>query len=252
MTSKNMLIFPRDIRTYSHDDMKNEERAWKIVEAHKASKNNPIALVVEEVGNEEYILIENFIYYAARLKTQPDIHIPCLVYPGTSDEERLLHILKISIPLEKGTRWLFKNENVMRLKEIHGLQDKEIARKVNCSESVIKHYILDTRIPPKIRDKAIKMEAKTVLDQIASSTVIPPEAKDILYKKAIIEKGNDQRLTGKKFLYMKEFFSAFSVQDWPKEFPFERLIYRFLASNYKIKKHMISLLNSFLEDEGLL
>lgn len=252
MTTRNILICPSNIKTYYYDDIKNEERAKKIVQAERARKSRIIPLVAEEVAKGEYVLIEKFEYYSALLKVQPNVRVPCLVYPGTSDEERLIHILKISIPLEKGTSWLFKNEHVMKLKQDYDLSDREIARKANCNTAVINRYVLDTRIPQHIREKALQMEAKTVLEKVASSTVIPEEVKKILYKKAIIKQGSDYRLTGKKFDYMKEFCSACALPDTLLEnkFNLENLINKLLANNFEIKEHMISLLKSFLGQEA--
>jgi hypothetical protein len=99
MTTRSMLICSRNIVTYYDDEIRNEERAKKIVQAQRARKNRIIPLVAEEVAKGEYVLIENFTYYSALLKAQPEVRVPCLVDPGTSDEERLIHILKISIPL---------------------------------------------------------------------------------------------------------------------------------------------------------
>jgi hypothetical protein len=175
-------------------------------------------------------------------------HLPNTVYPSTSDEERLIHILKVSIPLEKGTSWLFKNEHVMKLKQDHDLSDREIARKANCNTAIINRYILDTRIPQHIREKALQMEAKTVLEKVASSTVIREEVKMVLYKKAVIEQGNAFRLTGKKFDYMKEFCSACALPDTllKNTSALEKLINKLLSNNFEIKEHMNSLLSSFL------
>ncbi|WP_226672086.1 hypothetical protein [Rossellomorea aquimaris] len=254
MTAKSMLICPTNIVTYYHDEIRNEERAKKIVQAERDRKSRIIPLVAEEVTKGEYVLIENFEYYSALLKTQPNVRVPCLVYPGTSNEKRLTHILKICIPLEKGTSWLFKNELVMKLKQDHHLSDSTIARKVNCNTSTINRYTLDTRIPQHIREKALKMEAKTVLEKIASSIVIPEEVKMILYKKAIIEKGNDFRLTGKKFEYMKEFCSVCILPDalLGNTPGLEIFLDSLIFSNFKIKEHMRSLYNSFSIQETTL
>lgn len=252
MTTKSMLICPRNIVTYYHDEIRNEDRAKKIVQAERARRSRIIPLVAEEVAKGEYVLIEKFEYYSALLKAQANVRVPCLVYPGTSDEERLIHILKISIPLEKGTSWLFKNEHVMKLKQDYDLSDREIARKANCNTAVINRYILDTRIPQHIREKALQLEAKTVLEKVASSTAIPEEVKMILYKKAIIVQGNDYRLTGKKFDYIKEFCSACSLPDTllKNTSDLENLINKLLSNNFEIREHMISLLNSFLGHEA--
>jgi len=98
--------------------------------------------------------------------------------------ERIIHILKITIPLERGISWLFKNEHVMKLKQNYNLSDIEIARKVNCKTDTIKKFILDNRIPPHIGEKATQIKARTVLEDIDRSCVIPDEVKMLLYKKA--------------------------------------------------------------------
>jgi hypothetical protein len=251
MTAKSMLICPTNIVTYYHDVIRNEDRAKKIVQAERARKNRIIPLVVEEVTKGKFVLIEKFEYYSALIQIQPNVRVPCLVYPGTSNEKRLTHILKISIPLEKGTSWLFKNEHVMKLKQDHYLSDSEIARKINCKTSIINRYTLDTRIPKHIRAKALKMEAKTVLEKIASSIAIPKEVKIILYKKAIIEKGNDFRLTGKKFEYMKEFFATNLLPDTllKNKQNLEILINKLVSSNFEIREHMASLFTTFTVQE---
>lgn len=248
MTTRSMLICPRNIVTYYHDEIRNEERAKKIVQAQRARKNRIIPLVAEEVAKGEYVLIENFTYYSALLKAQPEVRVPCLVYPGTCEEERLIHILKISIPLDKGTSWLFKNEHVMKLKQDHELSEREIARKAKFNTATINQYILDTRIPPHIREKAFEMDAKSVLEKICSSKVVPLEVKMILYEKAIIEQGNDYRLTGKKFDYMKVFCSACNLPPslLKDTTELESLINKLLSSNFEISDHRVSLLNKFV------
>lgn len=139
----------------------------------------------------------------------------------------------------------------MKLKQDHHLSDSAIARKINCNTSTINRYILDTRIPQHIREKALKMETKTVLEKIASSIVIPEEVKMILYKKAIIEKGNDFRLTGKKFEYMKEFCSVCVLPDTllRNTSVLENILDKLISNNFEIKEHMISLFNSFSGQE---
>lgn len=248
MTTRSMLISPRNIATYYHDEIRSEERAKKIVQAQRARKNRIIPLVAEEVAKGEFVLIENFTYYSALLKAQPEFRVPCLVYPGTSDEERLLHILKVSIPLDKGTSWLFKNEHVMKLKQDHDLSVREIARESNFTMATINQYILDTRIPPHIREKAFEMEAKSVLEKVCSSKVIPAEVKAILYEKSIVEQGHANRLTGKKFDYMKEFCSACNLPHslLKNTAELENLINKLVSSNFEISDHMISLLNTFV------
>lgn len=94
----------------------------------------------------------------------------------------------------------------MKLKQDHSLSKREIARKTNYTKTTINQYILDTRIPPHIREQAFEMEAKSVLEKVCSSKVIPVEVKAILYERSIINQGNDYRITGKKLDYMKEFF----------------------------------------------
>ena len=208
ITESNSPSLPRQQPETGGDRYQNKERARKIVQAERARKSRIIPLVAEEVAKGEYILIEKFEYYSALMKSQPDVRVPCLVYPGTRDEERLIHTLKIRIPLEKGTSWLFKNEHVMNLKQDYDLSDRVIAKKANCNIGTINRYTLDTRIPPHIREKALEMDAKTVLEKVCSSKVIPEEVTTLLYEKAIIEQGNGYRLTGKKFDYMKEFCSS--------------------------------------------
>lgn len=92
------------------------------------------------------------------------------------------------------------------------------------------------------------MEAKTVLEKVCSSIVIPEEVKTVLYENCIIEKGNDYRLTGKKFDYVKEFCSSCNLPDLllKNTLDLESLINKLLSSNFGISNHMINLLNSFL------
>ena len=252
MPAKSMLISPKNIVTYYHDEIINEDRAKRIIQAEKTKKNRMITLVAEEVTKGKYILIEKFEYYSSLLKIQPNTRIPCLVYPCTSDKERLLHILKVSIPLEKGTSWLFKNEHVMRLKQDYNLSEQEIARKANCNLATINGYILDKRIPVHVREKALQMEAKTVLEKICRSTVIPEEVKMILYEKAIMKKGSAYRLTGQKFEYMKEFCSSchIPISLLKNTSGLQALINKLLFTNFEIKDHMNYLLNSFLDIEA--
>lgn len=136
----------------------------------------------------------------------------------------------------------------MKLKQHHNLSEREIARKANFNTSTINHYILDTRIPPHIREKAIEMEAKSVLEKVCSSRVIPIEVKAILYEKTIIEHGNVYRLTGKKFDYMKELCSECNLPPTllKNSSKLENLINKLLFSNFEINDHMNSLLNSFM------
>jgi len=248
MAAKPMLISPRNILTYYYDEIINEDRAKRIILAENAKKSRIITLVAEEVSRGKYILIEKFEYYSALMKISPDTRVPVLVYSNTSDVERLLHILKVTTPLEKGTSWLFKNEHVMKLIEEHNLSEREIANRTNLNISTINGFILDRRIPPHIREKATKLKAKTVLVKICHSTVIPEEIKNILFEKAIIEEGNNYRLTGTKFNYMKEFCSSnqFPQSLLKNTIELENLINNLLFTNFEITDHMSYLLSSFL------
>ncbi|MFY3790504.1 hypothetical protein ACOQFO_02110 [Ureibacillus sp. MALMAid1270] len=249
MTVKSKIINLGNIVTYYHDEIMNMERAKNIVYAERIRKSRLIPLVVEEIAKGKYVLIEKFEYYSSLLKVLPNVPVPCLIYPATTDIERLIHILKISIPLEKGTSWLFKNEHVMKLIQDYNLSDKEIARLTNYNLAVIRRYILDTRIPFHIREKALEMKSKGVLEDIARSTIFPEEVKMILYEKAILRKGNVCRLTRKKFNYMKVFFSICVLPEsiLKNTTDLENLISWLLFSNFKIEDHMIYLFNSIVK-----
>ena len=248
MTTKNILICPSDITTYYYEEIKSTENANNIIHAVNTRKGRTIPLVAEEVAKRKYLLIEEFQYYFALMKIQPNTRVPCLIYPNTSDEERLIHILKTSIPRDKGISWLFKNVHVMNLIQGAGLTVSEIARKADFKTEIIKRYVLDTRIPEHIRTKAYEMEAKTVLEKICKSRTFPDEAKMILYEKAVIEKGNAFRLTGEKYHYMERFWSSCKpllVPSLWNKTELENLINMLLFTNFQIREHMIRLLHSF-------
>ncbi|CEI80877.1 hypothetical protein BN997_00687 [Oceanobacillus oncorhynchi] len=101
MTSKVKLISLHNIDTYYYKKIENTITAERIIEAEKSKKSRIVSLVAEEIRKGEFILIEKFQYYAALKKINGDSRIPCLVYPGRSEKERLIHILKVTIPLKK-------------------------------------------------------------------------------------------------------------------------------------------------------
>lgn len=93
MTTRCMLICPRNIITYYHNEIRNEARAKKIVQAQRATKNR-IPLVVEEVAKGEYVLIENFTYYSALLKAQPEVRVQCRTFQVQAMKNALFIFLK--------------------------------------------------------------------------------------------------------------------------------------------------------------
>ncbi|WP_339213321.1 hypothetical protein [Ornithinibacillus sp. FSL M8-0202] len=240
--------------TYYHDEIKSDERAKRIIDAVNAKKNRVIPLVAEEFSPEKYVLLENFEYYSSLLKIRPYVRVPCLVYPKTSEVDRLIQILKVTIPLEKGTSWLFKNEHIMRLVDVHNMSIRNIANLTNCSISKINSYILNREIPIHIREVAIQAEAKTVLESICKSTVIPKPLKPILYEKAIIEKGSSHRLNIQKLQLLKHFCSVTEIPIFilDSRSLLKRLIDQLVSTNFNLSTHMINLLNKFIEEETAL
>ncbi|MFD2762039.1 hypothetical protein [Lentibacillus juripiscarius] len=250
MTTKAVVICPQNISTYYMDENMSEERAQTIIQAENAKKDRIISLVAEKVGKDQYILIEKFEYFAALKKIEPYRRQPCLIYPGISDMERLIHIIKVSIPLEKGMSWWFKNKYVMRLIEVHNLTPSMISSATGLDLPIIKRYIPDSRIPKNIWDIGSQVGAKTVLEKIARSTVIPNEVKFLLYEHAIEEKDSAYKLTGPKFDLMKTFFSSCHLPDYFLADParLKQLINQLIVTNFGLEKRMMKLLDSFLDD----
>ncbi|MFC0015423.1 MULTISPECIES: hypothetical protein [Allobacillus] len=249
MTAKTMMICPKNIQTYYHDEIKDEKNAKRKVHFMKNErKGRTISLVVEEISNGEYVLIEGFSYYSALLKAQPAERVPCLVYPKTDNRTRLLHILTYCVFVDKNTSWVLKNEVIMKLIEEHHLSEKTIAKASNIALNTVNYYILDRKIPLYIRRVASSKKAKSVLDKTSKSSVIPKEMKKILYEKAIIDKSSPNRLTTTKFNYMKEFCSANNIPSWllRDSSRLESLIDWLLITNFNINSHMKNLLNSFI------
>jgi len=251
MTTRAVAICPLNISTYYVDGKISEKKAQAIIQAENAKKDRIISLVVEKVGKNEFILIEKSEYYAALMKMAPYTRQPCLVYPNTSDMERLIHILKVSIPLEKSTRWWFKHKHVMRLIHVHNLTSNEISNATGLNLSTIKRYIPDNRIPRDIWKIGSQMGAKTVLEKIARSTVIPNEVKLLLYEHAIEEKDSADRLNGPKFDLMKTFFSSCHLPDYllMDHLKLKQLVNQLIVTNFELESHMINLLDSFLDEE---
>lgn len=254
VTTKSMLVNPANIQTYYHEQSISKTLAEQIIEAENSKKSRVITLVAEEVSKGEYILIEKFEYYSALMKIKPYYHIPCLVYPATSEKERLLHILKVSIPLEKAwiIGWLFKNKHVLLLMENHQMTINEIAAYTNQSPARIRSFLRDERIPIEIWEEALKVNAKTVVEKVASNTVIPKQIKTILYKRAVLPKSYGNRLTGKKFEYMKDFFTkeVISGKVLKDERRLERMVDSMLYDNFNLKGHFNNLFNSFFLNNG--
>lgn len=251
MTSKAKLISLRDLDTYYHEEPKSNRTAERVIEAENSKKSRIISLVAEETGAGQVILIEKFKYFAALKKTKSDLRVPCLVYPGRSDKERILHILKVSIPLEKNTSWLFYNKHVVMLLEDHNMSIDEIAGLVNCDISKIKNYTLDESIPSNIREIAVEMKARTVVQNICSSTVIPEEMKIILYEKSVLNKDHIHRLTSEKLKSIKmlcatvlPFFLLYDAHE------LEQLIDELLATNFNLEDHMKSLMSSYMKSNS--
>ena len=122
----------------------------------------------------------------------------------------------------------------------HYLKIEEIANATRFDESIIKRYLLDERIPEHIRNRAIEVSSKTIVQKICQSKVIPLQIKEILYEKAILENDNPLRLTLKRFEYLKDFFNANSL---PKEMMvnltfMENMIDDLICTNFDISYHM--------------
>lgn len=204
MTAKTQLVCLQNISTYYLQEYKSNKKAQRIIDAENSSKSRIISLVAEETESGQIFLIEKFQYFAALKKKDSQLRIPCLIYPSTTEKERLLHILKINIPLEKDIGWLFYHRHIMKLVEEHNMTIDEIAILVNQEQSKIKSFTFDQRIPIHIREEVIEKNAKTVVQNICSSTIIPKKMKTILYEKAILDKGHIYRLTVEKLEHFKE------------------------------------------------
>jgi hypothetical protein len=131
MTAKSKLICLQNIDTYFREETENIENAERIVAAEASKKSRITSLVAEETEKGEIILIEKFQYFAALKRIDSNLRVPCFVYPRTSEKERLIHILKVSMPLEKDMSWLFYHMHVMGLVNDHKMTPEEIAKCVN-------------------------------------------------------------------------------------------------------------------------
>jgi len=247
MTAKKIIVCPQNIVTYYNDEIKGDETANRIIHAENVKKDRVISLVVEEATNGQLILLEKFEYHAALLKANPNTRRPCLVYPASNEVERIIHILTVTIPLEKGTSWSFKNYHVAKLINDYGMAIEKIARVTNCDVAKIQSYILDERIPEYIRNQVIKMKAKTVVEKICRSRIIPESIKGLLYDRAVLDQGSLYRLNEKKFEYMKEFFAANHIpHPLANNSQFmQSLIDDLLYNNFRISHHMRQLLHNF-------
>ena len=247
MTAKNKLICLRNLETYFCEEANNTKTAERVVEAEQAKKSRIISLVAEETEEGHFILIEKFQYFAALKKVKrSDLRLPCLVYPSTSEKERLLHILKVSIPLDKDMPWLFFHKHVRALLDDHKMSLHEIAKHVNCNMTKIKTYVLDSRIPVHIQEKAVEMKARTIIQSICSNRVIPARMKAILYEKAILNKDHVHRLTSEKLKHMItlcEYYTA-PLSLLHDQFKLEQFINELLLNNFYLDQHFESLASS--------
>lgn len=248
MTAKTKLVCLHNIDAYFHGEPENKKTAEQIKDAEYSKKSRIISFVLEESGTGQYFLVENFQLFMALKKTNSYLRVPCLVYPAISEKERLLHILKISIPLEKLERdvsWPFYHEHVMRLMNDHYLTIEDIAKRTNCSKPKIKSFTLDERSPSHIREIAVEMRARTTVQSICSSRVILETMKRILYEKAVLDTGHLYKLTSEKF---KHFTMLCKRNHIParllyNEFELEQFINELLSTNFNLNEHFDSLIS---------
>ncbi|KAA0548456.1 hypothetical protein FZW96_07735 [Bacillus sp. BGMRC 2118] len=244
------LICIDDIEAYYTDPMDNLVRARQILHATRVRELFPIS--VEKLQNGTYQLISGSKVYEAYNKLYPGTYIPIVMLPTTTEIERLIKIITISIPLEKGTSWLFKNEHIMLLLERHNLSVEFIARETNLPLSVINNYVLDRRIPPHIRPFVIERGAKTVVDKICRSRLFPEQVRSILFEKAILLNPNSLRLDGKKYEYFKQFYEAvhnrIPIALLNDSVELEKFIDMLLITNFDLEHHWRSLLERYIEN----
>jgi hypothetical protein len=248
MSAKNMLLDLRDITTFYHDEIKNYDRARRVINAEESKKNKIANITVEKLSSGGYIVIEDFDFYSAWVTLKSSTPLLCLVNPCTSEKQRLLHILKSAISPSSRSSWRFKSEHVKQLIEVHSMTVKDIARHLEVETERIDQYILDNRIPDKIRDLVLPMNAKTVVEKIRKAREIPEELKFILYKRAVLNKGEKNKLTGNKYEKMK---TLCSLNVYPPKLlsdtaELERIVDELISSDFEIERHMQSLLDSYI------
>ncbi|MDQ0220688.1 hypothetical protein ELQ35_01880 [Peribacillus cavernae] len=230
MLEKTVLVSLNDIEAYYIDEIINEDRAKRMIHAFR--KSEMIHFVLEQTISGKYILVNGFSAFSAFRKVHPEITVLAYLKPETSEKERLIHILSVTFPLER-TSWVFKNEHVMRLIYDHNMEIAEVARMTNQTQNKIKECIADIRIPLHIRQVMVMREARTVVNKICSSTVIPENLKPLFYEYAVLRKGNKYRLSTLDFSYLIDFFNLVSLPSYLKEFnPTSRQFFSKLLANY--------------------
>lgn len=249
MTAKMKLVCLQNVNTYYHEEPKKEKTASRIIDAENSKKSRVVSLVGEETDSREIILIEKFQYFAALTRINRKLRVPCLIYPATSEKERLLHILKVSIPLEKDKSWPFYNKHVVKLLEDHNISIKEIADQVNQDEAKIRSYTLNDRIPSHIKEVAVEMNARITIQKICSNMVIPETLKTVLYEKAILDKDHIYRLTGKKLEHTIRLYKKHNIPSslLINESDLEQFINELLANNFYLDEHYESLASSYTQ-----
>jgi hypothetical protein len=195
VNTKRMLIAPIDIKTWYYDEV-SMETAYKRLNALKKLGYDRCFLVVEKIGVQKYVLLEGYREYAALITLQPNVAVPCYVVEHkeqSSEQEQMIKILRKVVPLET-TSWIFKNIHVMELIDKYKMEIKDIARLIGQDTSQVKKWVLDSRIPVRIRDLAYQNEALTMVKNICQSINIYEEFKPYLYERGVKPQGHKDRL----------------------------------------------------------
>jgi len=190
-----MLIAPMDIKTWYYDEV-SVQTAYKRLNALQKLGYDRCWLVVEKVGFQQYVLLEEYREYSAFLALQPNVAIPCLVVENerkSSEKELIIKILRKTVPLET-TSWNFKNAHVKELMHKYGMEIKEIARLIGQDASKVKSWTYSARIPARIQHLVYENKAKKIVDDICRSINIYEELKPYLYERAVKPKGHPDRL----------------------------------------------------------
>ncbi|MFD2639115.1 hypothetical protein [Piscibacillus salipiscarius] len=230
-----------------YQEKMGERDARQLVEGFN-KRFGDVLLKVELDSNKQMHLLENFRYHKALQLLDPDRKVMCEVYPEKGERDRLIYLLRIGLTVEKySTKWLFKHTIIKKLmnKFDYTLEDicAELSDDKYYRPSDLKKYLVHRNIPSHIEKLSVMVGARSLVERIASSQVIPTEVKDILYEKAILPKQGHHRLTIWKFNLLQKFFRTCSLTNeiLNNQKQLKLMIDTLIAENFRIDEHMRNL-----------
>lgn len=179
------------------------EKMVRVLEQGRYLSNHII--LEKDPREDKYWLITGFLEYRAYCQfKERGAHvatIPCIIQPCSNDTEQRLQLLSRMFH-SRTVYWIDKHNVIQQM--IHkGETTAAIARKVGVAESDIKRYLIHPDIPEEIIEEAFENQGSFInLEQIRNLR-LDPFLTLRLYRRAVLQKRNPNRLTTEKLQKIK-------------------------------------------------